>query len=452
MSAGSIKTHQLQQPDTVKRGTAVREAALFILPAIIITVISILVFSLLTGFTPEQHNRFVVIIFLAIIPSLLGTAGFQVIIYRIIEEKHEAQDKAVDRALFIGIIFGLSFSAAVSGLTLPFIGLLGLTLTDFSYFVVLLMLFTMIWIFMAVFWATRQFYYPVVLIGFGFSSILAITYGFHRIDPVYTIYGYTLGVILLFIMIAVALLKAFGRIRVDKSSLPTTSLPSLVTHNISLIFFSILYLLATFLDKIIVWVYQGTQSGSGLLIPGPYTIGAFLGLIPLFSVVATLYFGQVSRQIVEKRYEGTLTEIKKRAAKYLKMYRHTLGYMVAIWAVLFILTTGVVYFLLWDPLVFRTTITIAVGSLFLLLILHNSQLLVTFGEGRISAFAASFIIASELASILFIHIDVWFAAAGFLTGAILGFLLSEVYTLILSSDFEFKIYHYAARSAGVRWE
>ena len=211
-------------------------------------------------------------------------------------------------------------------------------------------------------------------------------------------------------------------------------------------------MLAIFLDKIIVWLYRGSQEGTALFIPGTYTIGSFLGLIPILSVVAAIYFGRATSHLVEKRYDGTLAEIKGRAARYLKMYRTNLGYTLLIWAALFIVVIQLVYFLSPDILIFRTAFTVGMASLFLVLILYNSQFLVTFGEGRVSAFAMSTVVVGELASIFFVHIDVWFAAVGFLAGAILGFILSEIYTLKLSGEFEFHIYRYATRFAKLGWQ
>ncbi len=451
MSAGSIKTKRLRQPENIERGAAAREAVLFILPSILVTASTIMLFTFLTGFTPEQHNRFVVTIFLAIIPSLLGAAGFQVLVYRAIDENRAAPARAAARAIFAGLIFAVIFSAVVAGLVLAFIGPLGLTMTDFSYFAVLLVLFSMVWIIMAAFWAARQFYYPVVLFGIGYLLILALTYGFHRLDTAYTIAGYTLGVLLLFLMSAVAALKALGRARREEAA-PRVSLASLAGRSTPLIIFSILYLLAIFLDKIIVWVYQGAQGGTGLLIPGPYTTGAFLGLVPTFSVAATFYFGRAAGKLVEKRYEGTLAEIRQRARAYLKIYRHSLWGVVALWAGLFALVNGLVYIFLPDPEVLRVAVTVGIGSLFLVLILHNSQFLVTFGKGGLSALAMSIVIAGELASIPFVHLDFWYAAAGFLAGTMLGFILSEIYTWTISGEFEFQIYRYATRFAGFKWE
>jgi hypothetical protein len=452
MSAESVKTHRLQQPENIERVAAVREAVLFLLPSLIITASTILLFGFLTGFTMEQQNRFVVVIFLAIIPSLLGIAGFQVLVYRIIEENAAARGNAPGLVLFFGLGFAILFSVVVAGLILAFHGSLGLTLADFFYFAALLLMFSMTWAIMAVFWATRQFYYPAFVFGAGYLLVLAITYGFHRIGPEYTIAGYTLGIFLVLAMMAAASLKAFGRFWPDKEALSTLSLPSVACRNYSLIVFSWMYVLALFLDKIIVWVYQGIQSGTGLFVPGPYTAGAFLGLVPLFSLAASLYFGRTTREVVEKRYEGTLADIRNRAGEYLKMYRQTLGFVLALWAILFLLVVGPVYFWLPDPAVLRTTITIGVGSLFLVLILHNSQFLVTFGKVRITALAVAIVVVGELASIPFVPLNEWFAAAGFAAGALLGFVLSETYTWMISWNFEFHVYRYAARCAGLNWD
>lgn len=447
----SIKTRRIKQP-IIEHGPAVKEALQFTLPSVIMTVSSILVFGLLDGFTPEQTNHFLVILFLAMIPSLLGTSAFQIVIYRIIDENRQTWPRAARRSLLMGFAFSLLFSAALSAVGYIFRQFLGLSLADFLYFAVLLLLSSMVWTMMAAFWAARRVFYPVVVFTTGYLSVLAITYGAHSLDAGYTITGYTLGMALLLVIMLGAAIKAFGKDQAEGTLQGRLSPIYWIAHNISLVAFSTLYLLVIFLDKIIVWVYQGIVADTGLLITGAYTIGGFLGLIPLFSVVATLYFGAATRHIVEKRYEGSLSEIKERSALYLRMYWRSLYWVLAVWAALFLLVAVTVYFLLPDALIFRTTVTVSVGSLFLVLILHNSQFLTTFGRGRISAISMLIVVLFELATIPLVSLDVWYAAAGFLAGTVIGYLISQGYTWYLSKDFEFHIYRYAARFAGLAWK
>ena len=154
----------------------------------------------------------------------------------------------------------------------------------------------------------------------------------------------------------------------------------LISQSSAAIMFNILYVLAIFLDKVIVWVYQGTNTGQGLSVSGPYTQGAFLGLIPMLSIGVVAYFARRTQSLVDNRYTGTYNDIQKRILKYKHIYT---GSVTAISLITIGLTAIVAlfsYYLINDVRVMQVLLTVAAGSVFFVLIIFNSGVLAIFGK------------------------------------------------------------------------
>ena len=73
------------------------QGALFIVPPLVITLTSYALFALLTDITGQQLNVFSIIVMSAIILSLVGTGGMQILVYRIIEDNRYHEDRIVSR-------------------------------------------------------------------------------------------------------------------------------------------------------------------------------------------------------------------------------------------------------------------------------------------------------------------------------------------------------------------
>jgi hypothetical protein len=453
MSGSGIDISIEKSTHDIERSDALKQAVLFILPSMVITASSLVLFTLLTDFTLQAQNRFAVIILLSVIISLIGTAGLQVFVYRTFERNKKAPAGAGIRSIFIVALYSIVSSVLMSAVIYFFLrSALALSTVDFIYFSILLVLYSMTWAITATFWASGQYYYPAVTFTAAYLIILAVTFGFHRIGPELTITGYTIGVLLMFIMVAAAAIAAFGKARPDDVLQSSPHLLTTIGQNIYAVLFYIFYSLAIFLDKIIVWVYQGITAGTGPVVVGPYTIGSFLGLIPLFSVAALIYFARMTGSLNENRYEGTFANIRRQNGIYLRIYAQSTGIILAVWAVLFILVIGLIDYLIPDILVLQVAAAVSVGSLFLVLVLHNSLVLVNFGRGFISLISILILIMAEVASIFFISLEVWYAAAGFLTGSFIGFLISQLAVFWLSRNFEFYTYNYLTRFAGLAWK
>jgi hypothetical protein len=198
--------------------------------------------------------------------------------------------------------------------------------------------------------------------------------------------------------------------------------------------------LAIFLDKIIVWVNQGLQTGQGLVVTGNYTTAAFLGLIPLFSIAVVAYFTSRTKSIVQDRYKGTFSEIQKGLKEYERIYRTSLGAMLLIAMLLTILAVISGYVLTGNTQILQILLTIAMGSICFSVIIFNSTVLVIFGKGSISTISVLIIVIAELITIPFVRYEIWYASLGFLVGSFVGSIVSLSVTLQMLSRFEYKMF------------
>ena len=426
----------------------VNRAILFILPSIVITAVSIALFSQLTSFTQSQHNIFAITIIAAIILSLVGMAGMQVLIYRIVESRDYYADGAAVRSIRIGMVFSFFVSVIIATMAYPyFIYILLFSITDFLYFCGLLFLFSSTWVIVSVFWASEKYGASAVIFTLSYLIIFVLTYGAYQVNPVYAILGYIGGTAVLFLVFILTSIVIFRRPDSSrKLSRDFSKLPKLISQNSTAIMFSIFYVLAIFLDKIIVWVYEGITTGQGLLVTGPYTAGSFLGLIPMFSIAVIAYFTGRTKSLVDDRYNGTYSAIHQKIEKYKYIYQTSFR---AMWLIAFVISAIVAslsYFLINDFQVLRILLTISLGSVFFVVIIFNSVVLVIFGKYSISIYAVLAVIIFELAAIPFVSADVWYCSLGFLIGSFTGFLISFLPINRLFSSYEYNMFSLLIKS------
>ena len=221
---------------------------------------------------------------------------------------------------------------------------------------------------------------------------------------------------------------------------------SLAFHSQAAILFNIFYVGAIFLDKIIVWFYQGLASGQLLLVTGPYTVGAFLGLIPMFSVAILVYFTKRTKSLVDERYTGTFAEIQKRILDYKAIYWASIRMMLIIALAISALTVAISFYFISDQEIRKVLVTTCIGSILFSVVVFNSIVLPIFGKTGISTLAVLVVIFFEVLSIPFVPIDVWYASMGFLSGALAGFLISISFTVSLFAHFEHNMFRYLLHS------
>jgi Putative exopolysaccharide Exporter (EPS-E) len=426
----------------------VRQAVLYIVPSLATTSISMLLFSLLRGFNAKQMNHLSITMFTAIIISLTAAAGIQLLIYRIIEDHEYFTDDAARRGIKTGILCTtiISLILLATG-THYFLNALNFSGTDFLNVIVLTLIYSAIWVITSAFWAAEKNFYPAALFGIGYAGIFACTYGAYQINHGYTLAGFTMGSGFLLVLCWLGALRAFGK-RENAHNLRADlrRIGHLAASNKGAILFNILYVIALFLDKIFVWSSQGQASGEGLKILGPYTEGAFLGLIPMLSIGVVAYFSSKTKTLVENRFKGTFTEIQNRIETYKSAYQkgfitllvsaYVLGIIVAVIGIRFIVQTDVLTIL----------ITVVCGSIMFSGIIFNSMVLPVFGKSSVSVGAVLAVIAAEIVSYPFIAANVENAALGFFFGSLIGFAISTFYTLYLFLNFEFNMFNVLVKS------
>lgn len=427
---------------------AVGQGALFVVPSLVITIISIVFFLQLRYFTAEWLNMFSVTIIAAVVLSLLGTAVIQIVIYRVQDDSYY-RDGAALRGIRLGIFYSIIASLALSAAMAPyFLSGLGFPVTYYLHFVLLMLLYSGTWIITSTFWAVGQYKYPALIFTIAYLVLLASSYGAYQVGQDYAISGYTGGIAILLLLSWLAARMEFARPREEVRLVDDLSgVGRLISQNIPAIIFNFFYVLAIFLDKIIVWAAEGVKSGSGLLVTGEYAIGSFLGLVPLFSIVAAVYFSSRSRALTGDFYKGTLREIQDRIREYKRLYQAGQRMMLVMWTVLFIAMIFVGSYFFASFQIMNVLITMGLGSLLFTAIIYNSSVLPIFGKTIISAVAVVAVCVFEFLSIFFVAYDSWYASAGFLLGSLVGFLISHISTQRLLHDFDYNVFHYLSSTA-----
>jgi len=420
----------------------VSRGILFILPSIVITAVSIILFSRLTSFTHQQQNTISITIIAAVILSLVGMAAMQVLIYRIVESRGDYADGAAPRSIRIGMTYSLLFSIIMSALLYPlFLFVLHFSITDFLYFAALLFLYSSTWVLVSAFWASGKYGATAAIFTFSYLVIFAFTYYSYQVDHTYAISGYTIGTAVLFLVFLLSSAIIFRRSETGhRFSEDVSKLSKLISQSSAAIMFNIFYVLAIFLDKIIVWVSQGIETGQGLTLAGPYTQGAFLGLVPMLSIGVVAYFTRRTQSLVDDRYNGTFDNIQKRIKEYKRIYGSCIWAVSLITIVLTVIVAFLSNYYINDPRVMRVLLTIAAGSGFFVLIIFNSGVLAIFGKTSTSTYSVLMIIMFELFTIPFVSLNVWYCSLGFLAGSFIGFLMSFVPINGLFANYEYNIF------------
>ena len=411
----------------------IRQAVLFIVPSLVTTTISILLFSLLTDFNSTQLNHLSITIFAAIIISLVGAAGMQLLIYRIIEDHEYFTEDAAMRGIKTGILCTV----------IPyFLNVLNFSAADLLIVIILTLIYSAIWVITSAFWAAEKNLYPAALFAIGYIGIFACTYGAYKINFSYTLAGFAIGSCFLLVLCWIGARKAFGKQAVVQNvRADLRRIRHIASQNAGAILFNIIYVLAVFLDKIFVWIVQGRAAGGGLSILGPYTEGAFLGLIPMLSIGVVAYFSIKTKVLVENRFKGTLIEIQNRIGAYKSAYQK--GYVTMLLAayILGIIVALLGYRFIGNTSVIPVLVTVICGSIMFSGIIFNSMVLPVFGKSSVSVAAVLAVIIGEIVSYPFIATNVWYAALGFFIGSLIGFSISTFYTLYLFSRFEFNMFN-----------
>lgn len=428
--------------------TFLGRATMFMVPSLVSTAVSIAVFATLHGFTHEQFNYFAIPIVMSTILSLLATAGTQLLVHRAVDEE-PSPGPALRRGIGAGIIYGTGFSLLLGAMLSPYLFLVvHLPLQDYVLFVILLLVFPTIWTITAAFWATGKYAYPAVVFTVSYIVLLLATYTGHYIDPQYTLPAYTAAIMLLFLLSVAAMLLAFrgpGGLG-DRGRTAQVRLP--VLGNVPAILLYVFLTLAVFLDKIIVWVWNGIAiCKCGLMIGGTYTTGSFLGLVPLFSIGAMVYFTSKAGTLMRAFYLGRASEIHLRAEEYKKVYRAAFTAILLASLLLFLLVAAFIKRYMPDPEVVTVYYMVGAGAVCFSVLMLNSTVLPLFGRTRTPMLAAILVCLFELLSIPFLSFATWYPALGFLAGSFAAYLITQFRLLQMFSSFEYNLFRQATVNA-----
>ena len=426
---------------------ALRHSALFYVPSLATTLVSFLLFSAFKGFNPYEHNKLQVIIMASIIVSLVSVAGIQFLINRVVGEASQSDEKVKQKAVASGfirlaIVISAILSVAVSAILYKYFNqAIHLTVLEFVLFMILSLFYSIIWVLTAAFWAWGLYKYPAITYVFSYLAVFVFSYLGYQFNPVGFLIGYTGGVALLVALLSFFSWKFFRGKEQTKGLLGNAvKLPGLIAKDYWGILFQTFFILAIFLDKIIVWISEGIKVGTGIQFTGVYTTGAFLGLIPTFSLVALAYFTEKVKPLSKGMYSGTLQEIRNRIKEYKQIYTKGLVTMLSVGFGL--LTTVVVLgqLIIGNTEVTLIALTIGVGALFFEVILFNAFILPVFHKSHISAIAMFIVCLTEISTLLFVGNNVWFASLGFLVGSEAGLLLSHFTTRRMLSEFDYNAF------------
>ncbi len=446
MSAPLI-TNSLPAPRPQRALSPAARAIVATAPAILTFAITVLLFITLTRFDSQALNLFTITVMAAVILSLLGTAGISPVTLGIIGDGSSGRD-ALDRVFRVGAAYSAGYAIAVSAALYHFlVGMVGLSAIDFGFFAALLFILSLVWVVAGAYAATRQHVSFAVVFVSGYSVQFLLTYALHRLDPSLTLLGYTAGALTLLASAVFTLREAFDR--TEPAAGLQSSIISLLRRNPWASVFPILYAIAVFADKLIVWLWMGSRSGGGLVISSPYTFGAFLGLVPLFSLGTTIHFEARAAPLVKAMYQGRFSDIRRTANEYKKLYWRDLA-MTLLFGLAFLAGAVGLARLLFPGdtgTVMKVLLTVGAGSIIFSTIIFNYMVLSLFGNMRIPTLSVLMVCVAEVGAIPLLRFSTWFAALGFLAGSLAAGLLSLLVTLRTLHSFEYHIFHYATMSS-----
>ncbi len=423
------------------------DSALFIVPSLATTLASGLLFWLLRDYGADELNAMVVVIMSAVVLSMICTAVFQFLIYKKVgesnlEKESRAKEESIGTLLSLGLVASVVLSMLMSGVAYPYFKyVLEYSTLQFVFFVILLILYSVTWVLTAAFWASGRYKYPAFLFALSYLEVFALSFSVYHINSTYTVLGYITGMAILVTLLTLASRRVFGfTLEHNKVLRLAQRMPKLISAEYWGILFQTFFILAVLLDKIIVWVSEGARTGSGLQILGPYTTGAFLGLVPTLGIAALAQFTEKVKPSSKEMYTGTLSDIRRRIEQYKTLYRKGFVTMFALWAALLVLVAVFAVFYSDDTKVLMIVLTIGVGTLFFDMILYNSFVLPVFGKSHVSAISVLLVCLCEILTVPFVSNDLWYASLGFLVGSFLGFMISHKQATSLLSDFEYNAF------------
>jgi len=273
---------QLKITPPVSRSAAKTQSLLFILPMLVTTGVSVLIFSMVTGLSVKEQNTYSLIILGSVILSLLGMAPMQMVMYRLVDEP-EFNDGGITRGLRAGILYGLIYSIAISVLAL-----VGFFLKDFFlfsnilFFTSLVLIYSLTWAITSAFFATEQYIYPALVFVLAYLIIYILSLISFQLFPRYFWIAFITGSALLPILSGIIALIVFKKPEGRHSVLSDVrNITKLIASNLMSVVFNVLYVVVIFLDKLIVWLSGGLIGDVNPVIGSPYTAGSFLGMIPM---------------------------------------------------------------------------------------------------------------------------------------------------------------------------
>jgi len=423
------------------------DSALFIVPSLATTLASGLLFWLLRDYAASELNAMAVVIMSAVVLSMVGTATFQFLIYKKVgevnlSEKPITEEKGINTLLSLGIVTSVVFSMLVSGIAYPYFKyVLNYSLLQFVFFGVLLILYSVTWVLTASFWASGKYKYPAFVFAFSYVAVFVLSYSVHQIDPTYTLCGYVAGIAILVTLLTLESQRVFGiTLKCSKLLEATATMPKLISTEYWGILFQVFFIIALLLDKVIVWISEGERAGSGLQILGPYTTGAFLGLVPTLGIVALARFTEKVKPLSKDMYTGTLNDMRRRITEYNSLYRKGLVTMLAVGLVLLAVAAVFAAYQPRDTRVLTIVLTVGFGAILFEVILYNSFVLPIFGKSHISTMSVLIVCLCGILTVPFISNDIWFASLGFLFGSFVGFMISQLWTTRLLLNFDYNAF------------
>lgn len=449
MSGATVEA-DLATPGTPQppKSSPVGRALTMMAPSVVTFLITVSLFAVLRDFDEAGLRRFTIAVMAAVILSLLGTAPLTPITIGIIGEGPPRR-QAVNRAILVGSICCALWSLATSAALYRFMtASAGLSPADFTFMAALTLLQSLVWIVMGTYSATKQYESFASIFILGYVVLSATTYAAHRIGPEYTLAGYTAGVASLLAIGLFGTRQAFPD-RGD-TSLPALrpALRAVARGAVAASPFHFLYVVAIFLDKIIVWTWVGHQDHQGLTIYASYTMGSFLGLVPIFALAVTAHFEARATPLVMGLYRGRLSDIQRTAGEYKRLYRRDGRVMSLLGLALLGLAAAVVTLLFRENTeMLRVLLTIGAGCILFSRIIFDYMVLSFFGRTPVSAAAVLLVCVAVMVTIGFVRLNLLYVSFGFLAGSLAGCITSQYLTYRRLRSFEFNVFRSAVRMA-----
>lgn len=430
----------------VDRG-ALANGIQFYIPTLSTTLASFVLFGLLSGYNVVDLNVAEAIIISAVILSLLASACIQAVVYKLVDDAvvSDNSENAVSRvgrillpATLIAVLLAIILSAAVY----PYLEYaLRLNLVEYFSCVILTVLYSITWVLLSAVWASGQNKQPAIVFSLSYFTVLLLGYNLAAMEIRYVVWGYIGGISILAISLLVACSKLFKNTKQTETWREVfRHLRSLFRKSSWAMVFQTFFVLALFLDKIIVWVEEGIKNGTGLQVISPYTTGSFLGFVPTLSLILSAYYSEKLKKTTKGIYGGTLKDIQTHTKQYKSLYWAGLSTMFVVG--LLVLLAVVLYAsqVIGDPLVTNVTVTIGAGVILFQTIVSNSSVLSVFNKSHISAISMLVVCICEGLCILLVPYSVWYESLGFFVGSLLGLIISHIATLKLITRFEYSAF------------